>query len=410
MNDIDFRFKGTKVFKWITASPKKIIICRGGTRSSKTYSLAQITVLFLFTGWVSKNDKGGDVGFPDGVFSVVRKSFPALKATVLRDFLEVLHRANLYRFVKHNMVDSTFKYKGRMVEFFSVDDQQKVRGRKRRVLWCNEANELGYMDEFYQMLLRTTDKVYLDFNPDDDQIWINTQLEQKRAQDKGDVEVIVSNYMHNPFLTPDEIAEIEYLKETDDIFWTVFGLGEYGHIRGLIYKDWKQTQRMPEGESFFGLDFGFANDPAALVELQIKGNILYGQELIYETGLTNWALGEMMRAENIKRQPIWADSSEPKSIKELELMGFNIKAVKKGQDSVRNGILKLQELDVRFTERSVNVWKERRRYKWKVNRQTGETEQKPVKRWDHIMDAIRYGVIGQTTQTKGKPTFTHIRK
>ena len=399
------------MFEKIAASQKRITVVRGGTGASKTYSLAQIAVLFLFSGWCGKGKDGKDIAYPEGVFSVVRKSLPALKATAMRDFLEILHRGNLYRFVKHNMTEHTFSYGKRMVEFFSVDDQQKVRSRTRTNLWMVEANEMSFAEEFFHLSVRTDEKIYLDFNPDDDQIWINTELEKKRAELKGDVEVIVCNYTHNPFLSKAKIADIEYLRDSgDEDFWNIFGLGNYGHIRGLIYGDWTEWDFPGEGQSFFGLDFGFSNDPCALVEMKVVYNYLYCREILYEIGLTNWALGELLRAEGIKRETVYADSSEPKSIEELKMMGFKILAVKKGPDSVHQGITKVKEFDVRVTKRSTNIWMERRRYKWKVSRVTGEVERVPVKRFDHCMDAIRYGVIGQTTMQPKKPRFSHIRR
>jgi len=411
MSDIDFRFKGTKVFEKIANSRKRIVVVRGGTGASKTYSLAQIAAIFLFSGWCGKNKKGQDVAYPKGVFSVVRKSLPSLKATAMRDFLEVLHRSNLYRFVKHNMTENVFSYKGRIVEFFSVDDQQKVRSRTRTILWMCEANEMSFTEEFFHLSVRTDEKIYMDFNPDDPYIWINTQIEKKRTTLKGDVDVIVCNYKDNPFLSRAKIEDIEYLKESgDEDFWIIFGTGEYGGIRGLIYPEWSEWKFPEDGESFFGLDFGFSHDPCALVEMKIIYNYLYCREIIYETGLTNWGLGELLKSESIKKETIWADSAEPKSIEELRLMGFKIRGVKKGPDSVYYGITKVKEFDVRVTEASTNIWMERRRYKWKVNRITGETERKPVKRFDHMMNAIMYGVVGQTTMQVGKPTFTHIHR
>lgn len=411
MNNIDFRFKGTEVFEKIAASRKRITVVRGGTGASKTYSLAQITVLFLFSGWCGKNKNGKDVAYAEGVFSVVRKSLPSLKATAMRDFLEILHRGNLYRFVKHNMTEHTFSYGKRMVEFFSVDDQQKVRSRTRTNLWLVEANEMSFSEEFFHLSVRTDEKIYMDFNPDDDQVWINTQIEKKRAGLKGDVEVIVCNYTQNPFLSRAKIEDIEYLRDSgDEDFWNIFGLGQYGHIRGLIYNGWTEWEFPEDGDSFFGLDFGFSNDPCALVEMKIVHNYLYCREILYEVGLTNWALGELLRSEGIKREMIWADLAEPKSIEELSMMGFKIKGVKKPPDSVRHGIKKVKEFDVRVTKRSTNIWMERRRYKWKVDRVTGETLTKPVKRFDHCMDAIRYGLIGNVTMKPRKPRFSHIRR
>ena len=143
-----------------------------------------------------------------------------------------------------------------MVEFLGADDQQKIRGTKRRILYCNEANELDYNSEFFQLLVRTKDVVIIDFNPDDEDIWINTEIEQKRKLTKRDVLVTVSTYLDNPFLSPEEVDEIEHIKEVDPYLWQVYGLGEYGKRQGVIF-DFEIIDELPDVAKYLGegLDF-----------------------------------------------------------------------------------------------------------------------------------------------------------
>ena len=184
------------------------------------------------TGYVSSKER-----ITQGVWSTVRKFSTTLDATVIRDFEEELNKQEVFGSIKHNKTKKTYEYGGRMVEFIGADDEQKLRGAKRNILYCNEANELKYREEFFQLLMRTEDKVFLDFNPDDENVWINSELEQKRLIEKGDVEVIVSTYKDNTFLPRSLIEEIEYLEKTDPEFWKVYGLGQYGKKYGLIFPD-----------------------------------------------------------------------------------------------------------------------------------------------------------------------------
>lgn len=381
------RFEATPVFERNFDSPKRIKLNRGGTRSSKTYSICQLLVFWLFTGYISKTKR-----IPTGYASVVRKTFPALRATAYRDIIEILHDCGLFNFVKEDKSEHTLTFGPRVIEFFSADNQQKVRGRKRKILYCNEANELGYKDEFFQLLIRTTDDVFLDFNPDDINSWINVELEQRRQHEKGDVEVIVSSYLDNTFLDQTTIGEIEYLQKTDLIFWKIFGLGEYGNITGLIYPDATIVPEIPAEAKLLGigLDFGFTNDPTAAIALYISDGELYLDELVYERGLTNTAIGERLETQEVEKyDEIVADSADPKSIAELEILGWTIEGAVKGPDSIVNGIDILKRYKLNITARSTNLERERKRYKWATDK-NGNNLNKPVDFDNHGWDAVRY--------------------
>lgn len=325
---------------------------------------------------------------------MIRKTLPSLKATALRDVIEILEKTKLgehclYELVKHQKTENYFTYKKAILEFFCLDDEQKVRSRKRDNLWIVESNEITY-HEWQQLIFRTSGNTYLDFNPDDEDIWINTQLEQKRALEMNDVDVIKSTYKDNPFLSEGLIKEIEYLKETDPASWQIYGLGEYGKLTGLIFQH--TTGDVPEGADLiaYGLDFGYSNHPTAMTAVYRKDEELYFDELIYEKGLTNQDISSRMEALQIDRnKEIIADSAEPKSIEEIYRLGWNIKPAKKGADSIKNSIDVLKRFSLTITERSFNIRKEFRGYKWAEDK-NGNLLKVPVDFNNHAIDGIRY--------------------
>lgn len=387
----------TPVFTKNYHSNKKIVVNRGGTRSSKTRSIAQLSVLWLITGYITPETR-----ILSGVWSTVRKFSTTLDSTVIRDFEEELNKQEVFNLIKTNKTKKTYEYNGRMVEFIGADDEQKLRGAKRNILYCNEANELKYREEFFQLLMRTEDKVYIDFNPDDENVWINSELEQKRQVEKGDVEVIVSTYKDNTFLPQSLIEEIEYLEKTDPEFWKVYGLGQYGKKYGLIFPEYSIVNE-PSGTLIgYGADFGFTNDPSTLIAVYKQDGGLILHELLYQRGLTNQDLSERYKSLGISQtDDIIADSAEPKSIEELYRMGWNIHPAEKGKDSITNSIDILKRYKLSVTANSVNLLKELRSYKWAEDK-NGETirPNKPVDYLNHAIDAVRYLALNKLSENK----------
>lgn len=385
----------TPVFTKNYHSKNKIVVNRGGTRSSKTRSIAQISVLWLMTGQVTK-----DLFIPSGIWSTVRKFSTTLDGTVIRDFEEELNKQELIGAITQNKTKKTYTYQNRVVEFIGADDQQKLRGSKRNILYCNEANELKYREEFFQLLMRTENKIFLDFNPDDENIWINTEIEIKRAQDKQDVDVIVSTYKDNTFLPQSLIDEIEYLEKTDLEFWKVYGLGQYGKKYGLIFPDYKIINEIPTTATLigYGADFGFTNDPSTLIAVYKQNGELIFHELLYERGLTNQDLAERYKALGVGNNDVIADSAEPKSIEELYRLGINIYPADKGADSIKNGIDILKRYKLNITSTSINLLKEIRSYKWAEDKD-GNTLNKPVDYLNHAIDAVRYLALNKLTES-----------
>lgn len=395
--------KVTKVFRRNWLSTKKIVINRGGTRSGKTYSICQQLATWLMTGQYRKGQF-----LMVGTAAVVRKYKATLKATVIRDFEEILFSEGAYRSINHNKTDRTYSFDGRVVEFIGADDQQKLRGFKCDFLYCNEGNELTYKKEFFQLLIRTRLMVIIDFNPSDPYIWINEEIEQLRSNARGDVDVLVSTYSDNPFLESQQVEEIEYLEQTDKELWQVYGLGQYGKVTGLIFPEVTIIQDLPEQMLNFGYgqDFGFTNDVSATPRCGVKGKNLYLDECLYETGMTNDDLSDFYQSIGIRRKldKIWADAAEPKSIEEIKRKGWRIKGARKGKDSVKFGIDTLKRYHIHITARSVNFQKEQKKYKYK-QLPNGDYSNKPIDLYNHLWDATRYWAIEEIGSHSSLPTF-----
>jgi phage terminase large subunit len=382
----------SNVFDFNWQSNKRIVINRGGTRAGKTYALMQIFAVWLLTGYIRQDQFIGN-----GVASVVRKTLPSLKATAQKDFEEIIDGLGVRHLIKENKTDRyyqiTDKHGTRTLEFFSVDDQQKVRGRKRQILFCNEANELNYDTDFFQLNIRTTDLIFIDFNPSDPYIWIKERLEDERAIEMGDVQTIISTYKDNPFLPESLIREIEAIK--DETYRKVYVHGEYGVVKGTIFPDVTIVSEMPKHlkKKAIGLDFGFTNDPTAAILCGIHEGALYLDELIYDYAMTNQDIAKELK--QFKCEVI-CDSAEPKSIEELKRTGLRAKAAKKGADSIRAGIGILKQYELRITSRSTNLLREQKQYKYKEK--DGKSLNEPIDSFNHAWDAIRYYALLKLTR------------
>lgn len=369
-------------------SDKKIRVNRGGTRSTKSYSISQIAVVWLLTGRIGNHidDKG--------VFSIVRKFLPSLRASTLRDFTEILENTGLIELVSYNKSNLEFTYAGRVVEFFSIDQETKLRGRKRHHLFIDEALEINKL-EWQQLLFRTTGVIFLALNPSAPNHFIKTDLEDIRRYAENDVDVIVSSYLDNPFLDESIIKEIELLKRTDPSLWTVYGSGEWGAIEGLIYNNFEACEDIKGELLGYGLDFGYAVDPTALIEVRKHEGNLYVRTLICERGLTNQDICKRFELLDIdKRKPIIADSAEPKSIEEIYRDGWrSINGAKKGRDSISNGIDILKRYKV-YYKAGDKVADEVQTYKYRTDK-NGEMLSEPVDFNNHILDAFRYFALNE---------------
>jgi phage terminase large subunit len=346
----------------------RFIINEGGSRSSKTYSLCQLILVYCL------QNKGV-------VVSIIRKTFPALRATAMRDFFEVLKESGIYDKASHNMSEHIYTFpNGSMVEFFSVDDEQKIRGRKRNLAWCNEANELFY-DDFTQLNMRTEQKLIFDYNPSDSTSWLYDLPKDESI-------LIKSTYRDNPFL-PDSIKrQIEDLKRTDEALYQIYALGEKAISKSNIYSNFTFLPHRPARftQFVYGCDFGY-NHPTALMRVYWHEKDIFIEPVIYESYLTTSNLIDRLAELNIEKEvEIIADYARPEIIAEMNQAGYNVlnanKVVKKGIDNVKTfGVFCLENEYLK---------KEYQNYKWK---KIGDTiTDEPVKLYDDALDATRYAV------------------
>ena len=309
------------VYDHLLLSKNKIIVEQGGTRSGKTYNI----LLFIIFEYCTHN-KGK-------IITICRKTFPSLRATVLRDFLHILRHHEMYREEYHNKSNSEYNLFGNLIEFTSLDQSQKIRGRKRDLLFINEANEL-FWEDWQQLIFRTQERIIIDFNPSDEYHWIYDKVITRE-----DCEFHKTTYLDNPFLEDSIISEIERLRETDEQYWQIYGLGERSSSRRTIFR-YQEINKIPQEANLiaYGMDFGYSNDPTTLVSVYSYEHNLFINEHLYRTQMTTNDIHKFLRSENLETNPIYADSAEPRLIAELRSMGHNIHPSIKGRDSVNAGI------------------------------------------------------------------------
>ena len=369
-----------KVFRHLEESTAKIVVQQGGTRSGKTFNI----LLWIIFAYCQRNE--------GKIITICRKSFPALRGTVMRDFFTILKDHDIYSEDYHSKSNNEYRINENTIEFISLDMPQKIRGRKRDLLFANEANELT-QEDWTQLLFRTNEKVILDYNPSEEFHWIYDQV-----LPRADVEFFQTTYKDNPFLGDVIKEEIERLKGIDENYWRVYGLGERGQARSLVYT-FSTTKEIPKEAKLisYGLDFGYSSDPTSLVRTYILGDDMYVDELLYRTGMTNQDIANEMKVLGLDRSnEIYADSAEPKSIEEIYRMGWNVKPTIKG--SINIGIDIIRRYKLIATESSFNLIKELRNYKY-IEDKNGHMTNKPVDNFNHALDALRYSVVNKISKS-----------
>ena len=353
---------------------KRIRVVRGGTSASKTFTIIPMLITYA-------------IDNPNKEISIVSESIPHLKRGALRDFLKIMQLCNIYKDDSFNKSSLTYKFpNGSFIEFFSADQPDKLRGARRDVLFVNECNNIVW-EAYYQMAIRTREFIYLDYNPVSE-FWVDTEL-------IGDVDTdfLVLTYLDNEALDKSIIKEIEKAREkakTSDYWanwWKVYGLGQIGSLEGVVFDNWKLTDTIPEDARFIGigLDFGYSNDPTAIVEIYKYNGYRILHEVCYRTQMVNNDIAKMLP----KNVTVYADSAEPKSIEEIRRTGISIYPVTKGKDSIMFGIQTMQTQKYLVTKNSHNLIKEFRSYSWDIDK-TGKKLNKPIDNFNHCIDAIRY--------------------
>ena len=359
----------TKVFQDLLESDKRINVFQGSSRASKTFN---ILIFFVYKLLQEENK----------VLSIVRKTLPALKGSVLRDLKEVLLLFGIYNSDDWHSGDSYYKLGSNMIEWFSIDDETKVRGRKRDYLFINEATEVGY-DEYVQLVLRTAGLIVIDLNPSLWRSWIYD------LEGQPDVNYFITTYKDNPFLPEVQVQEIEKLQHRDQNLWRVFGLGQRGLPTKMVISHHQKYSTLPEGSKLlgYGIDWGYS-DPSTLIRVYKKDESIYCEELLYMKNITipDFIYKIKDLGINLKDDFI-CDSSNPQSIEELRRQGINAKPVKK--NSILHGIDLIKRSNFFIHENSTNLETELLNYVWKTDK-NGNNLDEPMDSSNHLIDPLRY--------------------
>ena len=383
---------------------KRVVVLEGSARSTKTWSILQQWVML-------------SIQQPGSIRHAYRLKRVWAVASIKPDLFAVLRTFGLPTDDAWNDSKAIYTFaNGSEIHLLGIDEGQKGRdGRKAGQkmqgkapddVWFEEAMEAPY-EAYAQAIIRTKRMVILSFNPTAMEHWIF-----ERVMSRDDAVHIHSTYLDNPFLDVRIRHEIERLEPTayniaqgtaDEYSWKVFGLGKRCVPKGLIFSNVRYVSSMPAASECrrrgYGMDFGFTNDPSVVIDCALAHGELWFDELVYERGLTNTTPqdhadqpsidGRLRDAGGDRGRTIWADSAEPKSIRDLVLAGWTVKAAEKGADSILYGINLLRKYPISITERSVNLIKDFQNYKWATDA-NGNPMNQPVSAWDHGPDAVRY--------------------
>lgn len=370
----------TITFENLLESQSRVTQHIGGTRSGKTYAILQYLIVEA-------------IKTPQTI-TIVRKTIPSLKRTVMKDFKDILSDIGIWNTDRMNITDRVYQLQDSTIQFISTDDAEKLRGVKSDILFIDEASEIDE-ESYFQLSIRTTGKIILAYNP--------TVSPYHWLRKMEDVERFVTTYKDNPYLPAEMIKAIEELEIKNPKYWKIYGKGEFAPNDKAIFQ-FDTCDEFDADFVGFGIDFGFSSDPTALVAVYKSGDRIYLEELLYEKGLVTSDIADRLRKLDIqKSEEIWADSAEPRLIEELYRMGFNIKPVTKGKDSIKFGINVMNNHKIFVTNKSQNLINEMYAYQYATDKY-GYVTDNPEGGLDHLIDAARYCCmmkLSQTAQKKG---------
>lgn len=380
----------TSVNRILKLNKRKKVI-QGGTSAGKTFAILSILI-----------DKC--IKNPKLEVSVVSETIPHLRRGCLKDFIKIMQSTNRWIDSNYNRTLLTYVFNnGSYIEFFSTDQEDRLRGARRNVLYINEANNINF-ESYYQLAIRTSNDIYLDFNPTE-QFWAHTEVLKE-----DDAELLILTYKDNEALPPNVITDLNQakIKAQTSSYWAnwcrVYIDGEIGTLQGAVFDNWDQCDGIPANAEFvsYGLDWGFSTDQTGVISVYKMDGELYVKEHLYKTHLTNNDISKELDSFGVGKRIIIADSAEPKSIEDLRRLGFNITPARKGADSVRASIDILQRYKIHITKDSYNLIKELRAYRWETDK-AGQQTGTPIDYMNHLIDPLRYVALNKlSNKSSGK--------
>jgi phage terminase large subunit len=380
----ELKINTTITFQNAWDSKKKIQLHQGSARSGKSYALLQYLIVKALSEKL--------------LISVVRKTFPALRTSALRDFKDIMKDLGLWDDERWMATEKVYTFDNdSQLEFFSTDSAEKLKGLKRDILWVDEANELSH-EQFMQLAIRTTGQILLSFNPSfSPKHYIISELSVR-----DDAELFITTYKDNPYLPEEQVQFIERYKDTNPRYWMTYGLGQFAVNEKQIY-DFEIVDDFDfDTAEFvcFAMDVGYVQDPTALVGVWKAGDKLIVNEHLYQKGLITQQIIDMLKGNVDERDILIVDSAEPRLIDEIKRGGFPLaRGVKKGKDSIQWGIDLVKQYRIVVPKINTNLIEELYSYEW-VDDGNGGVTNIPVDANNHLLDALRYGVMEQLNAKK----------
>jgi phage terminase large subunit len=375
---VEVNINTTVTFEHLLECKARVSQHIGGTRSGKTYAILQWLIVKALENPVT--------------VTIVRRTIPSLKRTVIKDFTDILKSLGIFNEDNWNVSDRTYKLQDSLIQFINSDDPEKLRGLKSTILFIDEASEIDE-ESYFQLSIRTEGKIILAYNP--------TVSPYHWLRQMNDCERFITTYKDNPYIPAELIKAIEDLQFTSPKKYLIYGKGEFAANEKAIYK-FDIVDDFEAEFVAFGLDWGYSQDPTAVVAVYKNGNDLYLEEVLYERGLVmNDIITALNKKEIDKSYEIWCDSSEPRSVEELYRSGFNAKPVKKGPDSIKFGISVLQNYNIHLLKTSQNLINEMYAYQYSTDKH-GYTTDIPEGGMEHLLDAARYVALMKLTQKAAK--------
>lgn len=395
---------------------KTLLMLQGSARSGKTYN----TMIFIILECLQHPVREREVIDPESLkkikineplkVSVVRESLPVIKRSVYNDFKTIMMQIGEWDDRCMNKTDYIYSFKnGATIEFFSAEDEQKLRGPWRHILYINEANEINFYS-FSMLRQRTYEYVIVDYNPSfTEEHWLFPLMTDERTYH------FISTYKDNIFLPEAAVQEIESYKETNPALWQIFGCGKFAIVDGLVFpkENWDiiSDDDFPtwSNEGFLGIDWGYDPDPTVALRVIIEGDDVYVHEVLRETKLLSKDIADKLRP---YRGLIKYCDIDKRLVAELDMAGIPLlnKTIKNGE-SILTGIRLLNMRKIHITASSTDLIKEFKNYVYKKDRGgTYMTDENPVDKFSHGPDALRYVILAEFSETYASRNEREITK